>query len=287
MPVRMSFLRRSSSTTSPSVLLAVSPSLPAEPSSEPEPSGTSVPELDRAEERAQVEIVASRAVEDAIAARAEAEENVEVVVAAHATPPAVWQVKLGGLYKPYDAPVQRALEEAFLAGKHTADISLRGKLYTVFLHQPGARQQVKHDPTKTRPVRRCEVGGPLPGVAPALSHSDASPQPNMFAVELLSDSQDGSNCMLEVAPDAITLHLASGMTSRIPLEVVHGWKSTADGFTVRFNPSGEASTRASCQLAMRTTNGPAICSACNEAASALLENIVDEETLEDEIEIGD
>ena len=91
-------------------------------------------------------------------------------------PPGVWHVKLGGSFKPYDPPVQLALEAAFLAGERTADVTVRGTEYTIQLHAP-AKQICKADPTKTRPVRR-EGGAPPPTAPPPAAPPPAAAAPD-------------------------------------------------------------------------------------------------------------
>ena len=91
-------------------------------------------------------------------------------------PPGVWHVKLGGSFKPYDPPVQLALEAAFIAGERTADVTVRGTEYTIQLHAP-AKQICKADPTKTRPVRR-EGGAPPPAAPPPAAPPPAAAAPD-------------------------------------------------------------------------------------------------------------
>ena len=85
-----------------------------------------------------------------------------------ATPAATWEVFLGGAYKPYDDPVQRALELAFRCGDASADVTIRGTAYEVTLQGAQLQQRQKNDPTRTRKVRRVAPPSP-PAPAPVLA----------------------------------------------------------------------------------------------------------------------
>ena len=78
-----------------------------------------------------------------------------------ASPPGVWQVKLGGGFSSYAAEVQTTLEAAYMAGRLTCDVMIDGRAYTISMHRHNMRQMAAHDPTRTRPVRR-EGGPPAP-----------------------------------------------------------------------------------------------------------------------------
>ena len=65
----------------------------------------------------------------------------------------VWKVMLGNSFKPYDRPIQDALEAAFQAGATMAKVNIRGMDYSVSLWEPRRQAQVG-DPSKTRVVRR-------------------------------------------------------------------------------------------------------------------------------------
>ena len=46
-------------------------------------------------------------------------------------PAAIWEVELAGSFSPYEAPLQRTLEDAFQRGEASARISVRGSEYDV------------------------------------------------------------------------------------------------------------------------------------------------------------
>ena len=66
---------------------------------------------------------------------------------------------LGGSFKRYDdKTVQRALEDAFRAGRDEVEVTVRGASYLVrALRSERPLQVLKHDATRTRPVRRVDA----------------------------------------------------------------------------------------------------------------------------------
>jgi len=74
---------------------------------------------------------------------------------------------LSGQFAPYDAPVSRAIEEAFQRGDDEIIATIRGSQYVIALKPPSAmKQQLVSDPSRQRAVRRV----PAPATAePAVS----------------------------------------------------------------------------------------------------------------------
>ena len=95
--------------------------------------------------------------------------------------PAVWQVRLGGQFKPYeDSSVQKALEEALHhKGADACEVSVRGQKYRVKSLGGDEYQQVLlSDTTKTRDVRRVAPNTPpTSGAAGAKRQAAAAGQP--------------------------------------------------------------------------------------------------------------
>ena len=63
-------------------------------------------------------------------------------------------MKLGGAFVPYESSVQPTLEKAYLAGQQTAEVMLRGTLYTIELRGARPMQINAQDPGRRRPVQR-------------------------------------------------------------------------------------------------------------------------------------
>ena len=70
------------------------------------------------------------------------------------SPPGEWQVMLGGTFVPYESSVQLTLETAYRSGQPTAEVLLRGTLYTIELRGAKPMQVNVQDPAKRRQVRR-------------------------------------------------------------------------------------------------------------------------------------
>ena len=101
-----------------------------------------------------------------IAARPAANRRANRARRPMATPAGTWEVFLGGAYKPYDDPVQRALELAFRCGDASADVTIRGMVYEVTLQ--GAQMQQRQKTTR-RARARCAASRRRRRQPPALA----------------------------------------------------------------------------------------------------------------------
>lgn len=151
-------------------------------------------------------------------------------------PPGVWQVKLGGAFKPYDPPVQAALEAAFMSGAWTCDVTIRGSEYTIYLHHP-ARQHAKADPTRTRPVRR-ECGPPVPSPsqqpAPGQAHAATS-----VAAPVAGLSGAAQEVASSVAPAAAPHSSSSSSPTSLALSSSSSPHGAKDGVGAQVGDSGD------------------------------------------------
>lgn len=128
--------------------------------------------------------------------------------------PGVWEVKLGGAFKPYDADTQGVLEAAFMAGDRVVDVMVRGAEYQIYLHPP-ARQHAKADPTKTRAVRR--QGGDPPPLSQVQSQPGAPSAPQSAS----PSTRPG------VAPSALPPPVASASGNASACSPSLAWESSA------------------------------------------------------------
>ena len=140
----------------------------------------------------------------------------------------VWEVMLGGSYKPYDDPaVQQTLEAAYTRGATTADVTVRGTVYEVSLKGDALQQRQKNDPTRTRQVRRVAAAAAAPSVAAPAAAPAAPP------VATASSSSPAAGSKRKRAPTAFVFAPGAGGAAAREMVKLHGKLEAAGDAVVR------------------------------------------------------